>query len=622
MGCQALDGTSGRDKAGRETPYAEVWIEIKQAAPTAFLKTSFFLQRGAAFIYDAHHACFMRTKPTITLRAAVLAALAIGVQKPVWAADTPSLTLEPAPAGDRGVLIERAGVRGHFLFSSRFLVDYAYRPLVLKNDRQYLDAVVQHQTWFHALAAFALGHRIAAFADVPVAAMQAGDDPPGSPTAPLPDSAVFGDLKLGARVRLYASSADNSADEGVMLGFASSLWLPTASGSYGGDGAVRGRVALLAEGLHKHLYWAANLGFRSRPAQTLPGLVPSRLGSAVCAGLGAGFFADDAHQLSLGMEWAVDFTVGGGARFLDPRATVAHWLLNGHYRLWGGPFEVGAAFGPGLGQGAGAADFRLITTLGYAPETPVPLPDRDGDGTPDKADACADLPGTPNDDPLLNGCPEAPLDRDGDAIPDDNDACPTLVGEPTFVRTTHGCPKRAIDTDGDGWADGKDACPKEAGPTYPEGNGCPKPVEPPPPPKAQLSEKQIEIDQKVQFEVGTATLLPESDAILTEVARVLAEHPEVLLIEVQGHTDNTGPAELNRKLGQARAESVVQWLIAHGVAKERLSAHGYGPDFPVAGNDTDEGKEKNRRVEFQIIKKQAPVNSPESKPLDNKEEAR
>lgn len=530
-----------------------------------------------------------------------------------WAADTPSLALEPAPAGDRGMTIERSGVRGHLLLSGRLFIDYAKRPLVLRNDSQYLDPVVEHQTWFHALAAFSVAHRVAVFADIPFAAMQAGDDPPGPATAPLPEGGVFGDIKLGARVRLYSSSVDNSADEGVMIGFASSFWLPTASGPYGGDGSTRVRLALLAEGLHQHLYWAFNTGLRTRPPAKLPGLVPSRLGTAFCAGLAAGFFADDAHNISLGTELSADFTVGGGARFLDPRATVAHWLFTGHYRLWGGPLEVGAGFGPGLGQGAGAADFRVLTSIGYAPETAVPLPDRDDDRVPDKADACMDLPGMPNEDALLNGCPEAPLDRDGDAIPDDNDACPTLVGEPTFIRNTHGCPKRAIDSDGDGWADIKDACPQQAGPRPPDGNGCPKPPEPPPPPpKAQLSEKQIEIEQKVQFELATATLLPESDAILGEVARVLSQHPEILLIEVQGHTDNSGPAELNRKLGQGRAESVVQWLIQHGVSKERLSARGYGPDFPIADNDTEEGREKNRRVEFQIIKKKAPDTAPNS----------
>ncbi len=508
-------------------------------------------------------------------------------------ADTPSLALEPAPAGDRAFVIERAGVRGHLLLSGRIFADYAFRPLVLRNDSQYLDAVVQHQTWFHAMGAFSVAHRVAAFADISFAAMQAGDDPPGAPTAPLPQGAVFGDVKLGARVRLYASSEDNSADEGVMLAFASSFWLPTASGPYGGDDSVRVRLALLAEGLHQHLYWAGNLGLRTRPSQTLPGLVPYRLGTALCIGLGAGFFADDAHHISLGTELSADLTVGGGARFLDPRATIGHLLLTGHYRLWGGPFEVGAAFGPGLGQGAGAADFRILTSLGYAPETAVPLPDRDDDRVPDKSDACVDLPGMPNEDPLLHGCPEAPLDRDGDAIPDDNDACPTLVGEPTFIKATHGCPKRI-------------KAPKP-----------PEPPKPPPPPKAQLSDKQIEIDQKILFEVGTATLLPQSDAILLEVARVIAEHPEILLIEVQGHTDDSGPAELNRKLGQDRAESVMQWLIAHGVPKDRLSAHGYGPDFPIADNATDEGKEKNRRVEFQIIKKEKP---PQTQPQEGKKE--
>jgi outer membrane protein OmpA-like peptidoglycan-associated protein len=80
----------------------------------------------------------------------------------------------------------------------------------------------------------------------------------------------------------------------------------------------------------------------------------------------------------------------------------------------------------------------------------------------------------------------------------------------------------------------------------------------------------------------------------------------VELVEVQGHTDEKGTAEYNRQLSQARAASVVDWLVAHGVDSNRLSAKGYGADRPIAENASEEGRQKNRRVEFHILKKGAP----------------
>ena len=527
-------------------------------------------------------------------------ACALGAARSSWADATPSLLLEPAPAGDRAFAVERAGVRGDRLLSARIVADYASEPLVLRNGAQELDPVVAHQASLHALASFSLAHRFVFNADVPLVLAQAsGDEPASGATAPRPGAgAALGDARLGARVELFSSSDD--ADAGTTIALSSSVWLPTASEGYAGDGSARARLGLGAEGVGRRLYWAAGGGVRTRPSEQLPGALPTRVGTALDLGLAGGFFADARRELALGAEVVADLTVGSGARFLDPRATFAQLLLTGHYRVEGGPLEVGAAFGPGLGQGAGSADYRVIALVGYAPERPAPPPDRDEDGAPDKGDACADLPGARSPDPLLNGCPEPPPDRDADEIPDESDACPKVPGEPTGVRGTHGCPE-PVDTDGDGVPDPVDACPDEPGPRPPAGDGCPKPPEPP---SARLVEQEIVISQQVQFEQGTAVLRPESDAVLGDVARVLREHPEVELIEVQGHTDDTGRPELNRRLGQERADSVVAWLIGRGIARERLAAKGYGADRPLSDNATGEGRARNRRVEFRVIRTQ------------------
>jgi len=100
------------------------------------------------------------------------------------------------------------------------------------------------------------------------------------------------------------------------------------------------------------------------------------------------------------------------------------------------------------------------------------------------------------------------------------------------------------------------------------------------------------------FDTGKADLKPESDAAVAEIAKLLKADP-ALKVYVVGHTDNVASLELNTKLSQARADAVVQALVArHGVAAARLVGRGAGPLAPVASNDTEEGRARNRRVEL------------------------
>ena len=101
----------------------------------------------------------------------------------------------------------------------------------------------------------------------------------------------------------------------------------------------------------------------------------------------------------------------------------------------------------------------------------------------------------------------------------------------------------------------------------------------------------------VLFDFDKSTLKPESDAVLTQVAALMAMDPR-LNLEVQGHTDNVGTEGYNQTLSEARARSVVVWLTQHNVMRARLTARGYGKDRPIAGNDTDAGRARNRRVEI------------------------
>jgi len=104
------------------------------------------------------------------------------------------------------------------------------------------------------------------------------------------------------------------------------------------------------------------------------------------------------------------------------------------------------------------------------------------------------------------------------------------------------------------------------------------------------------------FDLGKAVLREESFPELDRIATTLNENPN-MTIEVGGHTDNTGSRDLNARFSQDRADAVREYLIGKGIEPDRIGSKGYGEARPVATNDTDEGRQTNRRVEFTITKK-------------------
>jgi outer membrane protein OmpA-like peptidoglycan-associated protein len=237
-------------------------------------------------------------------------------------------------------------------------------------------------------------------------------------------------------------------------------------------------------------------------------------------------------------------------------------------------------------------------------------PDKDGDGVLDKNDECPDVFGSK----ITKGCP----DLDKDSVPDRLDDCPSIPGPvslkgcPDFdgdgiinkldscvaeagPARTFGCP----DTDGDGIADKYDNCPTEAG--VAENNGCPTLD----PSLVILNEEEKKVLNEafsnLEFQTGTAKISESSLASLAELAELLKVKTEYKL-EISGHTDNVGNAAKNQKLSQDRANAVKSFLIGNGVEGNRLKATGFGSKRPIADNKTAEGKQKNRRVEFKIVK--------------------
>lgn len=101
----------------------------------------------------------------------------------------------------------------------------------------------------------------------------------------------------------------------------------------------------------------------------------------------------------------------------------------------------------------------------------------------------------------------------------------------------------------------------------------------------------------ITFDVGKATIKPESMGEITRIVAMMTENPE-LKFSVEGHTDSTGNAAANQTLSEARSAAIVEKLTEMGVAADRLTASGKGQNSPIADNDTDEGRARNRRVEF------------------------
>ncbi len=192
-----------------------------------------------------------------------------------------------------------------------------------------------------------------------------------------------------------------------------------------------------------------------------------------------------------------------------------------------------------------------------------------------------------------------PPDSDADGVEDSQDRC-VLEGGPA---SNGGCPTPPVvvvnttpkDSDDDGIPDESDRCPKEPETknSYLDSDGCPDEI---PAAVAELTG----VIEGVVFKPSSAELDPKSFELLRKAVDVFKKNPDVR-VEISGHTDNAGKAEANTNLSRKRAESVMAWLVKHGLPESRFEAVGFGPSKPVASNDTDVGRAKNRRVEFRLI---------------------
>ena len=333
--------------------------------------------------------------------------------------------------------------------------------------------------------------------------------------------------------------------------------------------------------------------------------------------------------------------IGGATSMSDNEELVANdtdFVVHGGMGLkfdfsggWGGRADFRVLFPPSTDTNGPTTEIEatlgVVKTLGAVPPPPAAPRDSDGDGMFD-TDQCPaepeDMDGNTDDD----GCPEqeAPKDSDGDGLMDPDDKCPAEAEDKDGFDDTDGCPD--ADNDGDGIADTADQCPVEAEDKdgFTDEDGCPdadndsdgiadaadqcpgeaesrngfQDVDGCPDELPEQVKRYTGTIQGIRFANNSDRILPPSFPVLDKAVAVLQEFPD-LRVEISGHTDNVGTREKNVDLSQRRAAAVRAYLVSKGIAEDRLTSVGHGPDKPLADNKTAAGKAQNRRVEFNLI---------------------
>ena len=560
-------------------------------------------------------------------RAAMVAgAIVVATNSSAAAAEQEPQALDrfrPSWAGDRFFGITSPYAAGDVAVHGRLLMEFAHRPVSLvRDDGQTvtsLGAVVANQVLVHANATFALWNRLAVNLDLPAATSQTGDSPVvNGTTYTSPLGSAIGDLRVGLRGRIYGENGGP-----VQLGITGYLWVPTGdqdSGSFMSNGTVRALPMVSAGGTIDRFIWGADVGPDLRKSQVFANV---QQGKTMTWGAGAGYLLGDRKHIQLNGELLGSVVVEDMVR----RNLNIEALAGARWRFVDN-FVTSGSVGSGIAQGLGTPQMRATIGIEYSPLARSKPLDSDGDGIADAQDACPEKAGLANRDPNLHGCPlVAPVDSDGDGIPDSQDACPSLTGVASSDQSKNGCPL-PLDSDGDGIPDSQDACPSLTGvaSSDPGKNGCPAdtdsdkildpvdacPKDPGNPstdpkkngcPEVQVTETEIVINGRIEFDSAKSSIRRESDALIDKVANIMREHAEMELIEVQGHTDDVGGKGPNKQLSKERAQSVAAALTKLGIDKKRLTSKGFGQDVPLVANDSDERRQQNRRVEFKILKR-------------------
>lgn len=176
----------------------------------------------------------------------------------------------------------------------------------------------------------------------------------------------------------------------------------------------------------------------------------------------------------------------------------------------------------------------------------------------------------------------APADGDGDGVMDADDDCPrTPAGVAVDMR---GC---ALDSDGDGVADYRDRCANTPAGVNVDRNGCP------------IKDEVVMTVERLGFAFDSAELDAQSKRALDATVAVIKSHSEVQM-DIVGYTDSVGSEAYNQGLSVRRAQAAKAYLVSQGVSASQLNAVGRGESDPVASNETEDGRARNRRVELVV----------------------
>jgi hypothetical protein len=345
---------------------------------------------------------------------------------------------QPAPAGDVFFGVPSPFARGHLVPRALLFFDYASQPLKL-TQAMGRAPVVGRQATLHVDASLTVQDRLLVSVVLPAALVQTGDSPSvGGAMLASPGKAQIGDLRLGARVRMVGDDG-----EPFQLGVAFDLWAPTApKGSFAGDSSVRASPQLLLGGQFRAggltWVWTAAGGVLIR-ASTNPSAIT----------YGAGFAASLFDgRVQLGPEFAAStpiqqttFNVTDTLKIPAQLTTNAELLVGARVRIFR-DLTAGWAVGPGLTHAVGTPELRFAGMIGWSPGISKPKAspnaDSDGDGIPDRLDACPYAAGPKSESAKKNGCPL--IDDDEDGIPNDEDACPNKYGPRSRDPKKNGCP--------------------------------------------------------------------------------------------------------------------------------------------------------------------------------------
>ena len=551
---------------------------------------------------------------------------------------------KPAVGTWNGFGVEGAEVPRHLEVVPSVVLNYGQDPLVFREGGDVDGEIVGHLATLNLLATIGFWDRVELGIDLPFHYAD-GDG--------IESGAVIGDVRLIPKIRLVGLSDG----KGAGLALSVPVSFPTGDpAKFVGADQIIANPKLILEARGGGVRFAANGGIRIRPDKQTPENVAYEsleLGTEVTYGAMLG--------VELGTRDVIAMLEGQGAATIsdisaDSRANPLEALLGLRIFTKSGPVFT-LAGGTGIIADYGSPLFRVIAGLAYHNRNY----DRDGDGIEDDVDRCPDDPedkdgfedqdGCPDPDndqdgilDTVDACPLDPEDKDGfedndgcpdpdndrDGILDVDDKCPDQPENINNFEDADGCPDLIPDTDGDGILDPDDQCPTEPEdkdgwqdedgcpdpdndsdrildvndkcPNEPEtvngfedGDGCPDKG------LVVVTKEKIEILQKVFFFTDKATIKKESYEVLNQVAAVLVGNPHLKRVRVEGHTDSQGKDKYNLDLSQRRSESVRAYLIAQGVAPDRLDAVGYGETVPIADNKTADGRAENRRVEFTIL---------------------